>query len=320
MVALSLMNGTESLVEEQVPLRKRTTWRIGGPARWLAKPTTVQALSHLWADLPDDLPRVLLGRGSNILVDDAGFRGLVIDLSQTLNRIERVATESIPTEQEGLLLAEAGATTRAFSHFARRHGLTGAEFLSGIPGSLGGALRMNAGAHQGDIASLLVKAQVMDTTGKVHTLSNQQLGFGYRHVDLPAGWLFLSGLFRLPKGHPEQIRATMQRLNQQRRQNQPLDQASAGSTFKNPRQGPAAWRLIDEAGLRGSRIGEAQVSEKHTNFLINRGQASSRDMLTLIDKVRGRVLHTSGITLALEVTLLGPEGFRPHEPSSDHRP
>lgn len=296
----------KSPIADQVPLAKRTTWRIGGAARWLATPGNRQELAELWTQIPAKIPRFLLGGGSNILVEDSGFDGVAVDLCKQFNKIEPLTSSQDDPEQ--LLNVEAGVKTSTLAHYARRNGLSGAEFLGGIPGSIGGAMRMNAGAHGYDIATILHSAQLLDNTGKIHDWPAEKLGLAYRTSQLPAGWLFVAGTFKLCRGPSESIRKKMCNFNNYRRQSQPLAFASAGSTFKNPAQGPAAWQLIDAAGLRGTTIGEAQVSEKHSNFLINRGRAKSRDMLALIDRVRERVIQTTGTSLHLEIAILGPKG------------
>ncbi|MBF0448616.1 MAG: UDP-N-acetylmuramate dehydrogenase [Magnetococcales bacterium] len=291
------------LLTEGVSLRGRTTWRMGGNGRWLAEPVDQAELARIWTQIPETVPLFLLGGGSNILVDDAGFDGVVINLSRHLNQISAIRDNG-----SLLLTVEAGTSTSCVAHYARRNGWGGAEFLGGIPGTIGGAMRMNAGAHGGEIAHLLVEARLMDKSGRQHCWPVEKLGLEYRRSALPSGWIFISGTLRLKTDDPENIRKKMRQNNQHRRQTQPLDHPSAGSTFKNPPQ-VAAWRLIDEAGLRGARIGEAQVSEKHSNFLVNRGQAKSRDMRILIETVKERVMKTSGISLQLEVGILGPQGF-----------
>ncbi|MEO5363585.1 MAG: UDP-N-acetylmuramate dehydrogenase [Magnetococcus sp. DMHC-8] len=297
--------GLNGPILQDVPLSARTTWKIGGPARWLIQPENVPDLRRLLASWPVDLPRLVLGGGSNLLVDDNGFRGVVLDLTRHLNRLAIVDD----SRADGVLLqADAGVGTRTLAHFARSHALTGAEFLGGIPGSVGGALRMNAGAYGGEMRAILVTCDLLDGQGALHTLPVQQLGMGYRTTQVPADWLFLSARFALQRGDPVVIRERMRTLNRARRASQPLGFPSAGSTFKNPPTGPKAWEWIDAVGLRGAREGSAQVSEQHCNFLINRGGARARDMRVLIDRIRARVDQAGGGQLALEVGILGPFG------------
>ncbi|MBF0400340.1 MAG: UDP-N-acetylmuramate dehydrogenase [Magnetococcales bacterium] len=288
------------------PLAARTTWKIGGPARWLIQPESVSGLQQLLLTWPAELPRLLLGGGSNILVDDNGFHGVILDLTGRMNRLTLLSS---PTDDTVLLRAEAGASTRTLAHFARSHGLTGAEFLAGIPGSVGGALRMNAGAYGSEMAAIVVACELLDAEGEMHTLPVQQLGMGYRTTRIPADWIFLSAQLVLQRGDPVAIRERMRSLNRARRNSQPLAFPSAGSTFKNPPSGPLAWQWIEAAGMRGAWEGHAQVSEKHCNFLINRGGARSRDMRVLIDRVRTGVDKAGGGELALEVGIVGPLGL-----------
>ncbi|MBF0358590.1 MAG: UDP-N-acetylmuramate dehydrogenase [Magnetococcales bacterium] len=308
MTLAPLFAGVKSRILEHVPLNNRTTWRIGGTARWLATPSNREELAQIWGKLPADIPRFILGGGSNILVEDCGFSGVAVDLRQQFNKIGQYRKDG-----ETVITAEAGVSTSSLAHYARQKGLTGAEFLGGIPGTIGGAVRMNAGANGGDIASILLDAQLLDQDGELHVWPAKKLGLSYRQSKLPKGWIFIKGSFKLKEGDTSIIRERMREFNQQRRKSQPLNFPSAGSTFKNPAEGPAAWKLIHEAGLRGARVGDAQVSEKHSNFLINLGQAKSCDMLSLIDHVREQVVKNSGTTLNLEVAILGNRGFRPAE-------
>ncbi len=298
-------------------LAARTTWRMGGPARWLVQPDGREALSRLWDHWPAEWPRLVLGGGSNLLINDDGFDGLVIDLTRNMNRIALMGAAAGQTtnrdDEAGnavLIRAEAGAATRTLAHFARRRGLSGGEFLAGIPGSIGGALRINAGAYGGEIKDILLDVELLDTDGNHHHWPAERLKMSYRRVGVPAGWLFLAARFRFQPGDAGIIRQRMQRFNRQRRDSQPLGFASAGSTFKNPPRGPKAWQWIDAAGLRGAREGEAQVSEKHSNFLINRGRATAREMFRLIDRVREGVLKSGGIQLELEVGIVDRNGLR----------
>ncbi|MBF0624509.1 MAG: UDP-N-acetylmuramate dehydrogenase [Magnetococcales bacterium] len=280
---------------------------MGGPARWLVQPVDLAELAGLLAGLArledgpphEQLPWVVLGGGSNLLVDDAGYPGVVIDLTRGCGSLVR---------QGATILAGAGVTTRALAHFARREGLTGAEFLAGIPGTIGGALRMNAGAYGGDMARMLEQAEVMDPRGERHRRTPEQLGMGYRTCNLPADWLFTGAEFRLTPGDPQAIRQRMRELNQRRRQSQPLEFPSAGSVFKNP-PGTQAWRLIREAGLAGVRRGRAEISERHCNFFINRGGARAADMMALMAQARAAVRQRTGVVLEPEVRLLGGPGW-----------
>lgn len=317
---------------EHVPLAPRTTWKIGGSARWLIQPANIQELQQLLLAWPEEVPRLVLGGGSNLLIDDDGFQGVVLDLKHRINQIylpyltekdgqqvqlssekydyvHAVYAEPKAADDTILLHVGAGATTRSLAHFARTHGLTGAEFLGGIPGSIGGALRMNAGAYGGEMRNILLDVELLDAAGLHQSLRLEQLGMSYRKTKVPADWIFLSARLRLQRDDPGIIRERMRSLNRARKKSQPLRFASAGSTFKNPLTGPKAWQWIDAAGMRGVAEGQAQVSEQHSNFLINRGGARSRDMQILIDRVRERVLQVGGEYLALEVGVVTPVGM-----------
>ncbi|MBF0421637.1 MAG: UDP-N-acetylmuramate dehydrogenase [Magnetococcales bacterium] len=295
------------IMEEHVPLAPRTTWRIGGAARWLATFRNTDELTWFWTRLDPETPRFILGGGSNLLINDSGFHGVVLDLTRTLNRIE----VQHATDTGTILSAHAGASSRTLAHTARRLGLGGAEFLAGIPGSVGGALVMNAGAHGREFKDILVDAQLLDPQGRKHSLTPAEMHLTYRHSHIPQGWLILSVRIHLIPDHPQRIRQTMQRYNRQRLLAQPVGQPSAGSTFKNPRTGAPAWKLIEAAGMRGIRIGQAGVSNKHCNFFINMGQASANDMTQLVSRVRAAVLAHSGIRLEPEIGYLGPVGLEP---------
>ncbi|MBF0369909.1 MAG: UDP-N-acetylmuramate dehydrogenase [Magnetococcales bacterium] len=298
------ISGLLGRVEEQVPLASRTTWRIGGPARWLIFPAGVADLARLLAGWPREVPLLVLGGGSNLLLDDRGFGGGVVALTQGLCKIQVVAE----AESTVTLEAQAGLSTRALAHYARRQGLAGVEFLGGIPGTLGGALRMNAGAYGQQMRDVLVEALLLTAQGERIAMTSEELALGYRQSRIPEGAIFVSARLRLTRDHPGEILQRMRRINQLRTKSQPLEHPSAGSTFKNPPQGAKTWQLIDAAGMRGVAIGGAQVSEKHSNFLINRHKATSREMVGLIEQVQERVAKTSGVTLQLEVGVLDDRG------------
>ncbi|OSM07058.1 putative UDP-N-acetylmuramate dehydrogenase [Magnetofaba australis IT-1] len=241
----------------------------------------------------------MLGGGSNLLINDDGFDGVAVTLCGGLQRISFICAD----DQDARIEAEAGADTRALAHFARRNGLSGAEFLCGIPGSLGGALRMNAGAYGGQMRDIVATATLMDPDGALHTLDVDALGMRYRATSAPKDWLFVSAQFTLRRDDPEAIRQRMRVNNRKRTNAQPLAFPSAGSVFRNP-PGHSAWRLIDQAGLRGHAIGAAQISEKHSNFFVNRGGARASDMRALIDLTRHQVKSVTGVDLTLEVGLV----------------
>ncbi|MBF0622327.1 MAG: UDP-N-acetylmuramate dehydrogenase [Magnetococcales bacterium] len=292
------------------PLATRTTWRIGGPARWLVQPTSQTGLQHLWKNLPADLPILLLGGGSNLLINDDGFDGIVVDLVSYLDNIKIIDTPTHPDKSFFIIEADAGVSTRALAHFCRKQGIDGISFLAGIPGTLGGAVKMNAGAYGKEMVDVISELTLLDKSGNPHILIPSDLEMTYRSSQIPAGWMVASVRLKLPPGNPEAIRNQIRILNKKRSSSQPLGYPSAGSTFKNPDQGPLAWQLIDQAGYRGKKVGQAQVSEKHSNFLINLGGCSAHDMMLLIDQTRHAVAQSTGFHLKLEVGIVDKIGLR----------
>jgi UDP-N-acetylmuramate dehydrogenase len=240
---------------------------------------------------------VVLGVGSNLLVRDGGVKGVVIRLMRGFTGIAVDGNE---------LLAGAGAPDLNVALTARDHALAGLEFLSGIPGTIGGAVMMNAGAYGGELAQVLVSAEAIDRAGKVHRVSASELSFSYRHSSAPADWIFTSARLRAEPGDQLAIARRIAEIDSARTESQPRSR-TGGSTFVNPPR-HKAWELIDQAGCRGLRIGEAQVSEKHCNFLINLGAATATDLEELGEEVRRRVLEKSGVRLEWEIRRLGVPG------------
>ena len=272
------------------------TWfKTGGAAAMLFEPADVSDLSEFLADLTPACPVLPLGLGSNLIVRDGGYVGAVIRLGKAFAQL------SIEGE---LVRAGAGAPGIAVASAARDASLSGLQFLRGIPGTAGGAVRMNAGAYGRDVADILVEATIVRRSGAVETLSASAFGFSYRHSALPEGDIVVEALFRGTPGDKAAITAEMDRIAAEREASQPLRSRTGGSTFKNPPD-QKAWALIDAAGCRGLRLGGAQVSEKHTNFLINTGDATSADIEALGDEVRARVLAHSGIELEWEIARVG---------------
>jgi UDP-N-acetylmuramate dehydrogenase len=277
--------------------RAKTTWfRCGGPAEVLFRPADADDLVEFLATRPADVPVTVIGVGSNLLIRDGGVPGVVI-------RLARGFTE-VTLEEGDRLRAGAGALYLNVALTAQQAGLTDLEFFSGIPGTVGGALRMNAGAYGGEIKDVLVEAEAVDPFGKRHRLDAAAMGFSYRRSEVPAGWIFLSALLQGRKGDPASIAQRMADIRKSREETQPTRARTGGSTFKNP-EGHKAWQLIDKAGCRGLRIGDAMVSEKHCNFLINTGAATATDIETLGEEVRRRVFETSGIRLDWEIRRIG---------------
>ena len=286
-------------VLENVPMAEYTTFRVGGPARRLASPRSVGELtSVLELAEREGLPRLVLGNGSNLLVSDEGLDMLVIHTGG-LQKVEAGAAET-------QVVAETGASLAKTAVFAQRQGLAGLAFAHGIPGTVGGGVCMNAGAYGGEIRQVLREAAVWLPGEGVKRLSNERMAFGYRRsllTDRPET-VVLNAVFDLEPGDPETIRGEMEELIRRRREKQPLEYPSAGSTFKRPPGGYAA-ALIDQCGLKGLRVGGAQVSEKHAGFLINLGGASCADIVALMDKVRDEVYRRTGVELEPEVKTLG---------------
>ena len=285
----------EILVAE--PMKNHTTFRIGGPADALALPKTPEEVAEVVRFCHEHAqPYYVLGNGSNLLVSDEGYRGLVLQLYRNFNDIQ-VNGETI-TVQSGAMLAAVART-------AYQTGLTGLEFASGIPGTIGGAVVMNAGAYGGEMKNVLKEVTVLTKEGEVLVIPAKALELGYRTSVIPKnGWIVLGAVLQLKKGDQEQILARMEELKEQRITKQPLDLPSAGSTFKRP-ESYFAGKLIMDAGLRGFTVGGAQVSEKHCGFVVNRGNATAADVWELICEVKRRVKEMTGVELEPEVKLLG---------------
>lgn len=276
------------------PLSKHTSFRIGGPAEAMAFPKNREELAELLnkSCLWDRNP-VILGAGTNVLAPDEGMKGLIICLKDCLDGMERVDGTSIRVM--------AGVTMARAAVFAASQGLSGLEFAHGIPGTIGGGVYMNAGAYGGELGSLCREVELMDREGKTHVLTHEQMDFSYRHSCLEeTDWIVVSALLSLEPGKEETIRARMKELQAKRLASQPLNFPSAGSAFKRPQGGYAA-ALIDKAGLKGFRVGDAAISEKHGGFAVNLGKATAEDMKTLLKEVSEKVESQSGIHLEPEI-------------------
>ena len=288
-------------VKIREPLAPLTTWKIGGKADWLVAPKEAIEVQQLLAVGRDyRLPCYFLGAGSNILVGDRGVRGIVIHLTPFLNWIK-------PRKRSGRVLSlEIGAGTplSAVIRYGVKQSLAGLEFLVGIPGSLGGAWALNAGSQGREIKDLTRSLNIIDSHGQVIKRSRKALDFGYRRLTLNPGEVIVSGLLKVAPGNREEIAREMRTLVKKRRAAQPWQYPSCGSVFKNP-PGEYAGRLIEAAGLKGRQQGEAQVSWRHANFIVNRGQARARDVLRLMRVIRQRVQRHSGILLEPEVRFWG---------------
>ncbi len=288
--------GKEQVLFEE-PMKSHTTFRIGGPAEVFIMPKSIKQVQMAVKICQEEqIPYFILGNGSNLLVSDRGYRGVIIQMDRNMGEIQVEGTE---------IQAAAGALLSSIAVAARRESLTGFEFAGGIPGTLGGAVVMNAGAYGGEIKDVLKEVTVMDGDGKIFTLPASELEMGYRtSIIKTAGYLVLSARITLSRGKEEDIKARTRELSEMRTQKQPLDYPSAGSTFKRP-EGYFAGKLIMDSGLRGYSVGGAMVSEKHCGFVINKGNATAEDVVSLMKHVTEVVQEKYGVTLEPEVKFLG---------------
>ncbi len=277
------------------PLAPLVWFKAGGAAQWLFEPADTDDLCDFLRALDPAVPVMGLGLGSNLIVRDGGVPGVVVRLGKAF---AKVAADGLTLSCGG------GASGILVSSTARDAGTAGVEFLRSIPGTVGGFVRMNGGAYGREVADVLVEAQVVTRDGTLTTLSRADLNYRYRHSDLPEGAIVVSATFRGEAGDSQAIQAEMDRIASAREASQPLRSKTGGSTFKNP-DGHKAWALVDAAGCRGLRKGDAQVSEKHCNFLLNTGNATSADIEALGEEVRAKVLAASGVTLEWEIQRVG---------------
>jgi UDP-N-acetylmuramate dehydrogenase len=285
------------------PLKRYTSIQIGGPADALVFPHDEKDLSQILNFAKENrVPWTILGLGSNVLVRDGGIRGMVIRLNKTLNEWK------VLDEGDAGVLVEAGAGVPLpkIVEAGRQGGWKGVAPLYGIPGSVGGALWMNAGTRNGEIKDVVHSIRVMLGDGTVEELPVEKLKFEYRHLKLPSRGIILAGVFSFAKVKPEEVQAALNEFQQKRRETQPLDQASLGSVFKNPEKGFAA-QIIEELGLKGVRVGGARISEKHANFIVNEREASAKDVLALMGLVKDRVREELDVKLDLEAKVLGED-------------
>jgi UDP-N-acetylmuramate dehydrogenase len=286
----------DDFVLENEPMSKHTTFRIGGVADVFVMPDSIEKIkSCIDIAKENNVPYYVVGNGSNLLVKDKGFRGVIIQLFTSFNAVE---------VNGNVIRSQCGAMLSGISRTALNNSLTGLEFASGIPGTLGGAVCMNAGAYGGEMKQIIKSVTVLKD-GEVLTLSNEECDFSYRNSRIMReGMLVLEAEIELEKGNFDDIKAKMDELSQQRISKQPLEYPSAGSTFKRP-EGYFAGKLIDDSGLRGYRVGGAQVSEKHCGFVVNRGGATAEDVLTLMEDVNRIVKEKFGVGLEPEVRIIG---------------
>ena len=288
----------ELRVRTDEPMSNHTTFRIGGTADYFVMPSSIAELQSI-VDLlkKSDIEYYVIGNGSNLLVGDKGFRGVIIQLSDEFSEVSYIDDVTVKV-MSGMKLSRLG------NQLADR-GLAGFEFATGIPGTIGGAVRMNAGAYGGEIKDIIVSADVLDADGNIITLDKAELELGYRtSCIMKRGYIVVSATFRLEKKDTDKIKEYIRELSVKRRTKQPLEYPSAGSTFKRP-EGYYAAKLIEEAGLKGLSAGDAQVSEKHAGFVINKGNATAKDVCVLTDKIMEEVMKKDGVKLELEVIKLG---------------
>lgn len=298
------LSGLRGRLTPDTGMDKITWFRAGGPAQVLFQPADEEDLSTFLKAVPEEIPILVVGIGSNLLIRDGGVPGFVVRLSaKGFGEVEQVSDTQL----------RAGAATpdKRVAAAALDAGLAGFHFYHGIPGGIGGALRMNAGANGVETRERVVEVRALDRNGEVHVLSNADMGYAYRHSSAPSDMIFTSVLFEGVPGEPDEIRRAMDEVQHHRKTVQPVREKTGGSTFKNP-EGTSAWKEIDKAGCRGLRVGGAQMSEMHCNFMINTGTATGHDLETLGETVRAKVFENSGIRLHWEIKRLGL--FREGEP------
>jgi UDP-N-acetylmuramate dehydrogenase len=287
------------------PMWRHTTFRIGGPVDALITVKTEQEIKDMVVWARGTRHRIMiLGAGSNLLVRDGGVRGLVLKLADEFEAIHLVPRSN---GSGAMITAGAAVLVHRLGKYALDQGLAGLSFALGIPGAVGGALKMNAGAREGCMADSTSSIRVLNPYGDIVSISRNQLRFSYRRLDIEEGTIILSGQFRLKHADREALRKEAIRTQERRRLSQPLSLPSAGCVFRNPRGQKAAGELIDRAGLKGLRVGEAEVSTKHANFIVNKGHAKASDVLDLIRQVQETVFERFGVNLELEVTIIGQE-------------
>lgn len=292
------MPGLRGTLQANAPTAPLSWFRTGGPAQVLFSPADEDDLALFLEAAPRELPVMVVGLGSNLLIRDGGVEGVLIRLGKSFADVT----------VDGLRVrAGAGAPDVKVARAAAEAGIDGLSFLRGIPGAIGGALRMNGGAYGGEVKDVFVEATALDRAGRRHRLGPAEMDFSYRHCGAPADLIFTSAVFEGRSGEPAAILAAMNAITEARSSTQPVNTRTGGSTFKNP-PGHKAWELVDRAGCRGLRVGDAQVSELHCNFLINHGTASAAEIESLGEEVRRRVRESSGVTLEWEIRRIGRPG------------
>ena len=277
-------------------LAELTWFRVGGPAQAFFMPQDENDLAYFLQNLPAETPVTVIGAGSNLIVRDGGVPGVVVRLGRGFNEVK--------VEEGHRIAAGTAMLDVVVARAAQAAGIAGLAFFSGIPGSIGGALRMNGGAYGRETKDALIEARAVDRQGRIHVLRNADMGYTYRHCGVPGDYIFTEALYQGERDDPAVIVAEMDKITESREATQPIKSRTGGSTFKNP-PGHKAWQLIDAAGCRGLKVGGTQVSEMHCNFLINRGGATAADIEALGENVRRRVKETSGVALEWEIERIG---------------
>jgi len=285
---------------ECADLSKSCWFGVGGFAEVLFRPKDIDDLRFFLQHKPSDVPVTILGAGSNILVRDGGIKGVVIRLGGGFSTID---------VKDNKVLVTCGILNANLTSFCIENAIGGLEFLSGIPGSVGGALAMNAGAYGTEVKDVLISCDAVDDRGELHHIPCSDMGFSYRHANIPKNWICISAIFQGKKSSTKSVREAVATIHQKREQSQPIRMRTGGSTFANPyleeSGGKKAWQLIDEVGGRGLQVGGAKVSEKHCNFLINTGTATAEDIEMLGEELRRRVYEAFGVTLHWEIRIIG---------------
>jgi len=277
-------------------LSKYSWFNLGGPAKIIFKPNNLKELSFFLKSINGTDKIKILGVGSNTLIRDGGFNGAIIKLGKSFSHMTLFNEDS--------LIAGSAALDKNVSNFALENSLSGFEFLSCIPGTIGGGIRMNSGCYEEDISKILVSVQVMDLNGNMRVIYSQDIKFDYRKCNLDDDLIFISATFRGKKGDKKKIKEKIKNLTDRKKNDQPSRIKTCGSTFKNPNNAKA-WKLIKDTGCAGMEVGDAQISEKHCNFFVNKGNAKSKDLENLIHKVKKKVLDKTGISLQLEIQIIG---------------
>lgn len=294
---LDILDKEEIFLDE--PMKNHISFKVGGPADFLVKPKNEEQIKKLVTLLKEEnIPYIIVGNGSNLLVKDGGIRGVVIKIADNFNNFE---------VKDTTVFAQSGALLSFMGKAVLNNNLTGFEFAAGIPGTLGGAIAMNAGAYGGEMKDMVKSVRLMDEEGNIFELKNEEMEFGYRKSILSKkDYIVLSAILELQEGNHDEIKNRMRELTKSRVTKQPLNLPSAGSTFKRP-EGHFAAKLIEDSGLKGLTLGKAQVSDKHAGFVVNLGNAKAKDILDLIDVVKSTVYSKFGVMLEEEVKILGDE-------------